>query len=101
MEFDKKRFFKVVKLHNDKCDSVKCPCHEYLTSYKDNQEYYKDSKVVYRIFLEIIDRCMVNNKKAYSLLLLKSYIEYYRLNNGIKGAFIISKIMDEKMSFFD
>ena len=44
---------------------------------------------------------MANNKKAYSLFLLKSYIDYYRLGNGVKGAFIVSKIMQEKISFFD
>ncbi len=44
---------------------------------------------------------MANNKKAYTLILLKSYIEYYRLGNGIKGSFIISKIMMEKIGFFN
>ena len=44
---------------------------------------------------------MANNKKAYTLVLLKSYIEYYRLGNGIKGSFIISKIMREKIGFFN
>jgi hypothetical protein len=44
---------------------------------------------------------VANNKKAYTLILLKSYIEYYRLGNGIKGSFIISKIMMEKIGFFN
>ena len=44
---------------------------------------------------------MANNKKAYTLVLLKSYIEYYRLGNGIKGSFIISKIMREKIGIFN
>jgi hypothetical protein len=57
--------------------------------------------LIYKIFLGVIDRCLANNKKAYTLVLLKSYIEYYRLGNGVKGSFIISKIMGEKIGFLN
>lgn len=46
-----KRFFKIVKLHNDKCDNPQCPCEQYLTKFEQDQDYFLDRDIIYRIFL--------------------------------------------------
>jgi hypothetical protein len=76
-------------------------CSEYMKNYQDSDEYYVDTKIVYAILLGIMDRITDVDKKAYSMALLKSYIQLFKLKNSIKASYILSKVLNEKISFLE